>query len=119
MDRSDRHDRNKWGREYREGRGSRVERRESRVESRGLSGERLRAWWFNPRDGTSQLIDEFAKTDTRSFAPPMPGEQIDWVLVVDDAAKDYPPPGQAGKIVPGKGTANSMRLHFAFPRGTR
>jgi hypothetical protein len=69
----------------------------ARVESRGLSGERLRAWWFNPRDGTSQLIDEFAKTDTRSFAPPMPGEQMDWVLVVVDAAKDYPPPGQAGK----------------------
>jgi hypothetical protein len=59
-----------------------------------LSGEKLRAWWFDPRDGTSQPIGEFAKTATRTFTPPAPGEQLDWVLVIDDAAKDYPPPGK-------------------------
>jgi hypothetical protein len=68
--------------------------RSFRVRTGRLSGERFRAWWFNPRDGKAQLIGEFPKTDTSSFTPPMPGEQMDWVLVVDDAAKDYPPPGQ-------------------------
>ena len=69
-----------------------------RVRTGKLSGNKLRAWWFNPRDGSSQLIGEFPKTETRSFAPPLPGEQIDWVLVVDDAAKDYPPPGRRTSI---------------------
>jgi hypothetical protein len=65
-----------------------------RVRTGRLSGERLRAWWFDPRDGKAQLLGEFPKTDTRQFTPPMPGEQMDWVLVVDDVARGYPPPGQ-------------------------
>jgi len=59
-----------------------------------LSGESLRAWWFDPRRGKAELIDEFAKTETRRFSPPTPGELLDWVLVIDDASKSYPPPGQ-------------------------
>jgi hypothetical protein len=30
----------------------------------------------------------------REFTPPDPGEMLDWVLVLDDAAKQYPPPGR-------------------------
>jgi len=26
-------------------------------------------------------------------SPPNPGEHLDWILVLDDAAKGYPPPG--------------------------
>jgi len=57
-----------------------------------LTGDTLRAWWFNPRDGKAQQIGEFPKTDTRRFAPPNPGEMIDWVLVIDDDAKRYSRP---------------------------
>jgi len=59
-----------------------------------LSGEKLRAWWFDPRSGKAEPIGEFAKTETRRFSPPTPGELLDWVLVIDEASKDYPPPGQ-------------------------
>lgn len=59
-----------------------------------LSGPVLRAWWFNPRDGTSQLIGEFPKVAQREFLPPNPGEFVDWVLVIDDAAKNFPAPGK-------------------------
>ena len=38
-------------------------------------------------------IGEFPNTGERAFLPPDPGEQLDWVLVLDDAAKGYPPPG--------------------------
>jgi hypothetical protein len=58
-----------------------------------LSGPVLRAWWFSPRDGTSQLIGEFPKVAQREFLPPNPGEFVDWVLVIDDAAKKFPAPG--------------------------
>jgi len=36
-----------------------------------------------------------AETNTgeRKFTPPTPGQELDWVLVLDDAAKGFPPPG--------------------------
>jgi hypothetical protein len=58
-----------------------------------LSGPVLRGWWFNPRDGTSIALGEFPRADERAFTPPNPGEAIDWVLVIDDASKNFPAPG--------------------------
>ncbi|MBI1357320.1 MAG: DUF4038 domain-containing protein [Acidobacteria bacterium] len=58
-----------------------------------LSGEEVRAWWFNPRDGAAQQIGVFPRQGQRRFFPPAPGEMLDWVLVLDDVSKGYPPPG--------------------------
>ena len=58
-----------------------------------ISGAKVKAWWFNPRDGSAKLIGEFPDTGEREFLSPDPGEQIDWVLVLDDAAKGFPTPG--------------------------
>jgi hypothetical protein len=59
-----------------------------------ITGPKVKAWWFNPRDGTATAIGEFPNTGTRRFSPPNPGETLDWVLVLDDIAKGYRPPGQ-------------------------
>ncbi|MCW5554936.1 MAG: glycoside hydrolase family 140 protein [Verrucomicrobiae bacterium] len=59
-----------------------------------ITGAKVKAWWFNPRTGSAEVIGEFANTGERAFTPPEPGEQLDWVLVLDDAAKKYPAPGQ-------------------------
>lgn len=59
-----------------------------------IRGPKVRTWWFNPRDGAAQRIGEFPNTGTREFAPPDPGESLDWVLVLDDLRKGYPPPGK-------------------------
>ena len=58
-----------------------------------VKGQQLRAWWFNPRNGLSQEIGESANTGEATFTPPDPGEMLDWVLVLDDAGKNYPAPG--------------------------
>ena len=58
-----------------------------------LSGAQLAAWWYDPRTGTAQSAGIIARTDTREFTPPSSGIGHDWVLVLDDAAKKYPPPG--------------------------
>ena len=58
-----------------------------------LSGSTLRGWWFNPRDGSAQPIGEFPKTEVRTFVSPTRGELLDWVLVLDDVAAHFPPPG--------------------------
>jgi hypothetical protein len=66
-----------------------------RVRMSAIEGPRVEAWWFNPRDGRATAIGEFANEGERPFAPPDPGEGLDWVLVLDDAAQGYPPPGAA------------------------
>jgi hypothetical protein len=66
-----------------------------KVRMSAVAGPRVRAWWFNPRDGKAALVGEVANEGERSFTPPDPGEPLDWVLVLDDAALGYPPPGEA------------------------
>lgn len=58
-----------------------------------VSGPKVKAWWFNPRDGKATAIGTFANQGERTFTPPTPGELLDWVLVLDDAAKKYRAPG--------------------------
>lgn len=63
-----------------------------------LKGEKLVAWWYSPRTGKAQKIEKFANDGSpRTFTPPTDGEALDWVLVVDDAAKKYPSPGKRVK----------------------
>ena len=64
-----------------------------KVKMQKLNGTKVKAWWFNPRDGSVQSIGEFSNAGERAFTPPNPGELLDWVLVLDDASKNYPPPG--------------------------
>jgi hypothetical protein len=59
-----------------------------------IAGAKVKAWWFNPRDGQVTAIGEFANTGEREFTPPDKGEMLDWVLVLDDASKGFPPPGR-------------------------
>ncbi len=58
-----------------------------------VTGARVKAWWFNPRDGHAGEIGTFPNQGVHKFTPPDPGEMVDWVLVLDDAAKGYPAPG--------------------------
>jgi hypothetical protein len=59
-----------------------------------VTGAKVKAWWFNPRDGIATAIGEFPNIGTRQFTPPGYGEALDWVLVLDDPAKGFVAPGQ-------------------------
>ncbi|HCO92493.1 MAG TPA: hypothetical protein DIU00_00840 [Phycisphaerales bacterium] len=59
-----------------------------------LSGSAIKAYWFDPRSGTSRVIKTFARAKRRQFTPPSSGKGNDWVLVLDDAAKDFASPGR-------------------------
>jgi hypothetical protein len=63
------------------------------VNVKKVSGEKFRAWWFDPREGRAVKTGEFARGETMEFDPPNHGEGLDWVLVLDDVAKNYPVPG--------------------------
>lgn len=66
--------------------------RRTTVNTSKLRASRLRAWWFNPRDGRAVALGEFANAGSREFVPSSVGRGSDWVLVIDDAAKNYPEP---------------------------
>jgi hypothetical protein len=66
-----------------------------KVRMQKITGAQVKAWWFNPRNGQAKSIGTFPNSGEREFTPPDLGEMIDWVLVLDDASKNYPPPGQA------------------------
>lgn len=53
-----------------------------------ISGSKLNAYWFDPRDGKTTTIGTIANAK-KKFIPPSTGYGHDWVLVLDDAAKNY------------------------------
>jgi hypothetical protein len=54
-----------------------------------VSGKTVKAQWYDPRKGTWLLIGEYANAGVREFTAPSRGEKDDWVLVLEDAAKNY------------------------------
>jgi hypothetical protein len=60
-----------------------------------VQGRALTGWWFDPRTGRATRINEGESTDGPTFDPPgEPGVGNDWVLVLDEPGRDWPPPGQ-------------------------
>lgn len=59
-----------------------------------LKAKKIKAWWYNPRNGKANTIGTFQNKDNMEFISPTPGENLDWVLVLDDADKKYPVPGK-------------------------
>ena len=61
-----------------------------------ISGKQVRAWWYDPRNGSARQIGVFRNQGVHAFTPPgSPAPGNDWVLVVDDAAKKFSTPGAA------------------------
>ena len=58
-----------------------------------LTADTIKGYWYNPREDMSIKIDSFKNTKKiKSFIPPSSGVRTDWVLVLDDASKNYPDP---------------------------
>ncbi|MGE5557093.1 MAG: DUF4038 domain-containing protein [Bacillota bacterium] len=73
------------------------------VDTACIAGPKLRAWWYDPKTGTAYPSPIFDNPKKKfgglwHWMPWRLGtDQIDWVLVVDDAEKNYPPPGEGLK----------------------
>jgi hypothetical protein len=65
------------------------------VDQGRLGARDLTAWWFDPRYGRAYLIHTGVGTAIQVFTPPSSGRGCDWLLVLDDPTKGYPPPGEA------------------------
>jgi len=67
------------------------------VDMTKLSGKRICASWFDPRNGSVKAAGEFPRGKTRSFKTPKSGRIWDWILVLDNCAKKFPSPGSISK----------------------
>ena len=59
-------------------------------------GASKNVWWFDPRTGRSAKGEPVTGNGLQLFTPPQTGK--DWVLVIDDASKNFPPPGAESVI---------------------
>ncbi len=72
--------------------------RRLQIDTSSIVGKNITAWLFDPRTGVAYKMGEFKNTGT--FNPPWDSRirktmgGPDWVIVVDDADKDYPAPGE-------------------------
>jgi hypothetical protein len=64
------------------------------------SGKSLRFWWFDPRTGANIDLGVFARARRFKITPPSSGENLDWILVCDDAGKGYSAPGSGETCSP-------------------
>ena len=58
-----------------------------------ISGDRVKGWWYSPRGGYSLDAGVLDNHGTHDFEPPSQGFGSDWVLVLDDAGKNFAAPG--------------------------
>lgn len=57
-----------------------------------ISGTMLNAYWFNPKTAEVTFVEKVENKGKKLFTPPSSGYGNDWVLVLDDLAKNYPMP---------------------------
>lgn len=88
---------------------------------RTISGEVLIGWWFDPRTGETNKIGEFENGKLLSFDPPGGVKRgNDWILVLDDKAKNWKPPGTVDLISTSATSKSAVLDHspLALPTGT-
>jgi hypothetical protein len=54
-----------------------------------IEGKMLNVHWFNPRNGAVTNEQQVENSGNKIFNPPSSGYGQDWVLILDDAAKNY------------------------------
>ena len=57
-----------------------------------ISGNKVIAYWYNPKNGEAKDAGSFDNKGQQIFTPASSGYGTDWVLVIDDASKNYPAP---------------------------
>jgi Protein of unknown function (DUF4038)/Putative collagen-binding domain of a collagenase len=68
------------------------------VNTEKIAGQKLNASWYDPRTGRTAYLDPFDNKGQHTFVPPLPlaspvpSQREDWVLMLDDAEKNYPAP---------------------------
>ncbi len=63
------------------------------VDKGSMTGAKSKEIWFDPRYGISFLIHTSNTKGIQTYTPPTQGHGCDWILIIEDAGKDFPLPG--------------------------
>jgi hypothetical protein len=63
------------------------------INTTALTGDKLTAWWYNPRTGEATRAREYQRGRVVTVISPHDGP--DWVLALDDVSKGYGAPAQS------------------------
>jgi hypothetical protein len=64
-----------------------------------IDGKTINANWYDPRTGKTKFIGSFQNRGKHTFIPPLPvaspvpSQREDWILILDNAEKNYLMPG--------------------------
>jgi hypothetical protein len=58
-----------------------------------VGAKSITAYWFDPRTGEAKLIETIQGNGVKKFTPPTSGRGNDWILVLDDASRNFKAPG--------------------------
>jgi hypothetical protein len=64
------------------------------VDQGRLGAVDVTSWWFDPRYGRAYKVHTGVGTGIQFFTPPSAGRGCDWILVIDDTSRGFPPPGE-------------------------
>ncbi|MDW3646347.1 MAG: glycoside hydrolase family 140 protein [Bacteroidia bacterium] len=67
--------------------------KETAIDLRAFGAKPLKSWWYDTRTGISFEGPTITEARRFSVQPPSSGKGQDWVLVIDEIAKNYPRPG--------------------------
>jgi hypothetical protein len=59
-----------------------------------IKGDKVIAWWFDPRNDKAMRIGKMKKGNAMEFTPLQTGGENDWVLILDEASKRFAEPGK-------------------------
>jgi hypothetical protein len=68
------------------------------VDRSKLTGRAFSTHWYDPRTGRAHAADSVLAGGSRAFVPPTRGAGNDWVLVLDDEAREFGVPGGGGLV---------------------
>ncbi len=66
----------------------------TKIDFSSLKGNRLKAWWYDPRTGNYFDAPQIKKSRQVTINPPTSGKGHDWVLVVDNVSEKFAVPGK-------------------------
>jgi hypothetical protein len=59
-----------------------------------LAAQTINVSWFDPRTGEAGPTQKISGKTEHKFTPPSTGRGNDWILVLDDASRNFKTPGQ-------------------------
>ncbi|NND07176.1 MAG: DUF4038 domain-containing protein [Saprospiraceae bacterium] len=66
------------------------------VDQSVISGDKIRSIWYDPRYGIAHSIHTGNTKGIQTYTPPTNGRGHDWILILEDAGKKMPLPGDKG-----------------------